>query len=380
MPLNTSPTPATSATNIFRPARNGSRPSTERAGHRRLLARAWREARRGVLGSGTTRSLWALVADGGLGWEDAERVIRANVEAGQDQRRSGAAAIREGRRAIWGAWSEALPCVSWLQREGLSVRAVAAVLAVRARKVGGEWQAEVALTEMQRRLGGVRRGTAVDAAARLEKLGAVSVHRRKRTRRFNEVNVYTLHDLALIEACERRGVSGSPVDRTQPPSGVLEHTTKIQEAPLRGAGLQDEERAAPGRPESGQDADPPDVPEAKAVALAERAAADLEIEGGDLAALAREALALYAPDLAPRAWAAGIELHGQRRAALAALEVARLVCLRDGTVDPIRSPAAYLAGTLRKPLGQCRPEVTLAALDARARPRPGLQTEHRGEG
>ena len=107
------------------------------------------------------------------------------------------------------------------------------------------------------------------------------------------------------------------------------------------------------------------MPEADAIALAERAAADLEIEGGDLAALARAALALYAPDLAPRAWAAGIELHGQRRAALAALEAARLVNIRDGTVDPIRSPAAYLAGILRKPRGQCRPERTLAALDAR---------------
>ena len=291
--------------------------------------------------------------------EEAERRAARRRQAAQ----TAAQAQQAHRQAVHLKWqrsapmalrdSAALPLATWAQLGLLVARSSA----------GGVLK--MSLLELQGRLS-TTRPTVTGATKRLERLGWIAVERRAIARNRNAVNVYRLVHPLLIEAARSgRGGEGKGAF-TAPKKDQKETGTNVQGAPLCGAGLQDEERVAPGRLESGQGGQPPqDVPEADAIALAERAAADLEIEGGDLAALAREALALYAPGLAPRAWAAGIELHGQRRAALVALEVARLVCLRDGTVDPIRNPNAYLAGTLRKPRGQCRPERTLAGLDRR---------------
>ena len=66
-----------------------------------------------------------------------------------------------------------------------------------------------------------------------------------------------------------------------------------------------------------------------------------------------------------RAWSRACAHHGPR-AALAVIETALVVRIRGGTDNPIRSAPAYLGGILRKRRGDCRPEVTLAALAARS--------------
>ena len=48
------------------------------------------------------------------------------------------------------------------------------------------------------------------------------------------------------------------------------------------------------------------------------------------------------------------------------IETALVVRIRGGTDNPIRSAPAYLGGILRKRRGDCRPELTLAALAAAA--------------
>ena len=56
---------------------------------------------------------------------------------------------------------------------------------------------------MQRRLGGAGRKTVVAAVARLEKAGLVRAIRKRRNRRFSEVNVYVLeHPEAMRAASE----------------------------------------------------------------------------------------------------------------------------------------------------------------------------------
>ena len=39
---------------------------------------------------------------------------------------------------------------------------------------------------------------------------------------------------------------------------------------------------------------------------------------------------------------------------------------RAGSDDPVRDPPAYLAGMLRRPSGELRPDVTLGRIEARA--------------
>ena len=290
--------------------------------------------------------------------EAAERRAARKQEAAQ----STAQARRWKAKAARAHWASEVPSSPQTVSLPLTVRAAYGVLIARAARRGGDWKARVAAIEIARRLHMDKRAAHRTLATLVERgLVSVRTHKAAGAQR-HEINVYTLLDHAAIAAAAARQKPGDNFV-THLPNGRSNTTTKLQGAPSAnapGAGLQDEGEAAG----SGQGGQPPqDVPEEDATALAERAAADLGIEGGDLAALARAALALYAPDLAPRAWAAGIELHGQRRAALAAALAARLVCLRDGTVDPIRSPAAYLAGILRKPPGQCRPERTLAGLD-----------------
>ncbi|MCE2494212.1 MAG: hypothetical protein J4F40_16695 [Alphaproteobacteria bacterium] len=75
-----------------------------------------------------------------------------------------------------------LPLATW---------AVLGMTIARAQFTHSEWQAELSLTEMQRRLGGAGRKTVVAAVTRLEKAGLVRAIRKRRNRRFSEVNVST---------------------------------------------------------------------------------------------------------------------------------------------------------------------------------------------
>ena len=43
-----------------------------------------------------------------------------------------------------------------------------------------------------------------------------------------------------------------------------------------------------------------------------------------------------------------------------------MVRVREGGADPVRDPAAYLGGMLRKASGELRPEVTLGRIEARS--------------
>ena len=44
-----------------------------------------------------------------------------------------------------------------------------------------------------------------------------------------------------------------------------------------------------------------------------------------------------------------------------------MVRVREGGADPVRDPAAYLGGMLRRPGGQLRPDLTLGRIEARLR-------------
>ena len=362
----------------------------------RWLKRAEKLAAKGQLDDRTKSEGWAFVADGGLDGATVQALVeldtarrtaslRAEVRAGKQER-------EDAREAVRLAWARAVP--AWLLRScnlPPATWSVFGMLISRAGERHGEWRAELSFTEMQRRLGGSSRDTVAGAVKRLERHGFIRAIRRRRCPHFSEVNVYVLeHPLAVQAAAGtpwRHGaasgeVSKSPGARTHSHQKEKTTSTKIQGREHCSRRLQESEggrEPAPPEPEApilvepsadppcldprAERERPPDVAQDVAEQLAEAAAAQLEIAGGDLAERANEALALYAPQLAPWAWRSGIARHGARRAALAALEVARLVCLRNGTSDPIRSPAAYLAGTLRKPPGQCRPEATLRRLD-----------------
>ena len=53
-----------------------------------------------------------------------------------------------------------------------------------------------------------------------------------------------------------------------------------------------------------------------------------------------------------------------KSAALAVIETVLITQHRAGTADRIRSPAAYLGGILKRPPGECLPEITLGRLGA----------------
>ena len=76
------------------------------------------------------------------------------------------------------------------------------------------------------------------------------------------------------------------------------------------------------------------------------------------------------PGFRAGAWAWGVRRHGRRRAVLAFLQTQLLAEVRKCPGDdrpwnerePIRNRNSYLAGILRRPPGECAPELTLAAL------------------
>ena len=75
------------------------------------------------------------------------------------------------------------------------------------------------------------------------------------------------------------------------------------------------------------------------------------------------------------AYRAARHRHGPLRAAQAVVAAAAMVRVRAGSADPVRDPAAYLGGMLRRPPGELRPEVTLGRIEARSQDQREKETE-----
>ena len=152
------------------------------------------------------------------------------------------------REEIRLAWAHAVP---WSLRGRmelpLATWAVLGMTIARARFTQREWQAELSLTEMQRRLGGASRKTVVAAVARLEKAGLVRAIRKRRNRRFSEVNVYVLEHPEAVRAApetpwreeelpQASGISREPGVRPPAPSGAPETAPDASRGPEAGDG------------------------------------------------------------------------------------------------------------------------------------------------
>ena len=302
------------------------------------------------------------------------------------------------------------------------------MLIARAGERRGEWRAELSFTEMQRRLGGASRHTVAGAVKRLERHGFIRAIRRRRNPRFCEVNVYVLEHPQAAQAaagepwiCDAglEGAGKTAVDAPVSNSALnsthknpkKDSTTKIQ-VPLPSqhnhvpkpaaarpgttihpfcSSLQDDKRRglAPPRPPQAPLAEFVPLTEATARSLAREAAAELWDRGGavpgteigeghgdhgdhgDHWRIAERLLKGELAEFDRRTWKAARFHHGPR-AALAVIETALMARIREGTDDPIRSPAAYLGGILRRAPHDCRPEITLRRLAA-ARPAGGAR-------
>ena len=152
------------------------------------------------------------------------------------------------REEIRLAWANAVPWVLRGRMElPLATRAVLGMTIARAQFTHSEWRAEVSLTEMQRRLGGTGCKTVVGAVCRLERAGIVRAIRKRRNRRFSEVNVYVLeHPEAMRAASETlwseeelphaSGILLESRMHSPAPPGAPETASKASRAPEAGEG------------------------------------------------------------------------------------------------------------------------------------------------
>ena len=388
----------------------------------RLLERAEGLAKRGRLDDRTRAELWAFAADGPLSEETVHRLVELDTAkrklVRQAAKRAGARSRDEAKREEARiAWAHPVP---WALRGNINLPlatwGVFGMLIARASERGAEWQAEISQTEIARRLGNASRHTVVAAVERLEDRGFVRAIRRRRNPRFNEVNVYVLEHPQAVQAAartpwreegpagqqavsddpegseSRRGASlhATPISafsNSAPPCTHIHpkeetDSTKLQKTSKQPcSSLQDKKRGGttpkasslaelsgkrpahdpPDRRES-----PPDLSDGTAQALATQLATGLGVPyATDHWQMAEALLANQLVGFDRRAWRRACAHHGPR-AALAVIETALVVRIRGGTDNPIRSAPAYLGGILRKRRGDCRPELTLAALAAAA--------------
>ena len=390
------------------------------------LEEAFGLATAGRLGDAARAALWALAAEGAIAGETAHALVEIDVQArgraGKASKGTASAATAhtaQRREETRLAWALAVP---WAIRGRiglpLATLAVFGMLIARAGERRGEWRAELSFTEMQRRLGGASRHTVAGAVKRLERHGFIRAIRRRRNPRFCEVNVYVLEHPQAAQAAAREpwtcdaGLEGAgkiavdaPASNSAPNSThknpKKDSATKIQ-VPLQSqhnhfpkptsakpgttnhpscSSLQDDKRRglAPPRPPQAPLAEFEPLTEATARFLAREAAAELWDRGrgavpgteageghGDHWRIAERLLKGELAEFDRRTWKAAHSHHGPR-AALAVIETALMARIREGTDDPIRSPAAYLGGILRRAPHDCRPEITLRRLAA-ARP------------
>ena len=185
---------------------------THAGGTAGILEDALALAGAGRLDNAARARLWALVAEaviaGGTAHALVEIDVQARGRAGKPGNGGPAAPKAAKREEIRLAWANSVP---WSIRGRidlpLATWAVFGMLIARAGCPGGcpggEWRAELSLTEMQRRLGGAGRKTVTGAVARLERAGFVRAIRRRRNPRFSEVNIYILEHPEAARAAAR---------------------------------------------------------------------------------------------------------------------------------------------------------------------------------
>ena len=410
---------------------------THAGGTAGILEDALALAGAGRLDNAARARLWALVAEGVIAGGTAHALVEIDVQARGRAGKAGNggpdAAKAAKREEIRLAWADSVP---WSIRSRLDLPlatwAVFGMLIARAGCTRDEWQAELSLTEMQRRLGGAGRKTVASAVARLERAGFVRAIRRRRNPRFSEVNIYILGHPEAARAAARQawreeeavqaaseaplrapeGLGASPVSSPASNSSpkethknlIEDSTTKLQiNRPARTnlpippspskprttnlpscSSLQDRKSRTYGplRPTQAPEQRVEPLPETAASSLTQEAAAELgECGNGDHWQMAETLLKSQMTGFHRTAWAAARARHGPR-AALAVIETALIVRLRAGTEDPIRSAPAYLGGILRRKPQDCRPEITLqrlaAARAAAKRPRAAALQARRG--
>ena len=233
-----------------------------------LLEDALALAGKGCLNDAARARLWALAAEGAIAHETAHALVEMDIQVrGAKGKAPKATATSQAsrREEIRLAWAQAVP---WALRGRmelpLATWAVLGMLIARARFSGGEWRAELSLTEQQRRLGGAGRKTVAGAVSRLEKAGLVRAIRRKRNPRFNEVNVYVLeHPEAMRAAAEtpwREEVLPKAGEAGERPPARPEGSVAGRERPSRAPQLSPrwESRSAPAEgPRAAPDAPRP---------------------------------------------------------------------------------------------------------------------------
>ena len=394
---------------------------THAGGTAGILEDALALAGAGRLDNAARARLWALVAEGVIAGGTAHALVEIDVQARGRAAGNGGPDVAKAakREEIRLAWADSVP---WSIRSRLDLPlatwAVFGMLIARAGCPGGcpggEWRAELSLTEMQRRLGGAGRKTVAGAVARLERAGFVRAIRRRRNPRFSEVNIYILEHPEAARAAAREtwreeeavqvaqaspsralealgaNLESSPTSNSSPKEThknlIEDSTTKLQtnrsartNPPIPPSpsqpktkslpscsSLQDRKSRthAPPRPTQAPEQRVEPLPETAASSLAQAAAAELgECGNGDHWQMAETLLKSQMTGFHRTAWAAARARHGPR-AALAVIETALIVRLRAGTEDPIRSAPAYLGGILRRKPQDCRPEITLQRLAA----------------
>ena len=220
---------------------------THAGGPAGILEDALALAGAGRLDNAARARLWALVAEGVIAGGTAHALVEIDVQArgragkaGKPGNGGSAASKAAKREEIRLAWANSVP---WSIRGRISLPlatwAVLGMLIARAGCPGGcpggEWRASLSLTEMQRRLGGAGRKTAVGAVARLERAGFVRAIRRRRNPRFSEVNTYVLEHPEATRAAAREA-------------------WREEDAPEARAGTGERAGASPGGPQAVQEA------------------------------------------------------------------------------------------------------------------------------
>lgn len=351
-----------------------------------ILEQALRLAEDGRLTDADRARLWMLAAEGALEDETVQRLVELD-EAGRrrwaHRRRNKPPATRQQIRE---ALADEIPvAIRRTANLRLAWEALLAILVIRAELVGEEWRAEISMTELERLLGDASRRTVREAIKALEARGLVRVIRRRRTRRFNETNVYVLTHRALVEAAEQRAAKRTVrrVDSGRvlrdPGSCMGEtpsrKTTKRARGAARCKGLQGgtSPTAAPNpvpsvQPDTGNGAEArprePGLPPDTIQKLLQRLTSNSDaLVDTDLWRIAERLLATELSKFSRKEWKFARFRHGNR-AALAVIETVLVTRHRARTAGRIRSPAAYLGAILKRPPGECLPEVTLRRLAA----------------
>ena len=193
------------------------------------------------------------------------------------------------------------------------------------------------------------------------------------------MNTYRLRHPLLIEAARQAKGGGGSLGWTPPKQDQKEIHTNVQGAPLRDAGLHDEEgeTARPtrcsqrraGRRDRRPEQRPPD----------ERREAPSGTPGGSAVPLDQRAEALLTTGAFTKfsrpAYRAAVHRHGPLRAAQAVVAAGEMCRVRAGSADPVHDPAAYLGGMLRRRCGELRPDLTLGRIEARSQHQREKETE-----